>query len=202
VWTLNAQGQSSASAYAVTVTEQYYKTESRLELIASSAEAERQRGETDFRPLTQYYTKKVEMPFDPTYYQSQFSSSAMSSRVYQTILPDEDGSGALWTKGEIKQELVIGEKWWKQQSHRWQHYARVVPWMWAINGTRGTYYAGAWTVFNMHELAITSGFAAAYRLGADFPHLGDEKCMRLFRLYLCLSHAARLRKRDRKGAQA
>ena len=47
-------------------------------------------------------------------------------------------------------------------------------------------------VFNMHELAITSGFAAAYRLGADFPHLGDEECMRLFRLYLGLSHAARL----------
>lgn len=52
--------------------------------------------------------------------------------------------------------------------------------------------ADASTVFNMHELAITSGFAAAYRLGADFPHLGDEKCLRLFRLYLCLSHAARL----------
>ena len=47
-------------------------------------------------------------------------------------------------------------------------------------------------VFNMHELAITSRPAAAYRLGADFPHLGDETCVRLFRLYLCLSHAARL----------
>lgn len=47
-----------------------------------------------------------------------------------------------------------------------------------------------YTVFNMHELAITSGFAAAYRLGADFPHLGDETCVRLFRVYLCLSHAA------------
>jgi hypothetical protein len=44
----------------------------------------------------------------------------------------------------------------------------------------------------MHELAITSGFAAAYRLGADFPHLGDETCVQLFRLYLCLSHTARL----------
>ncbi|KAN0103646.1 hypothetical protein V8E52_011784 [Russula decolorans] len=176
----------------------HYETEFKPELIASSASpADRQRGATDFRPL--YYTyqypsalKKLEMSFDLTIYQPQLSASAGSSRVYQTIFLDKDGSGELWTKGEIKQELVIGEKWWKQQSHRWQHYARVVPWMWAINGTRGTYYAGAWTVFNMHELAITSGFAAAYRLGADFPHLGDEKCMRLFRLYLCLSHAARL----------
>jgi hypothetical protein len=47
-------------------------------------------------------------------------------------------------------------------------------------------------VLNMHEIAITSGFAAAYRLGADFPHVGDEECVRLFRLYLCLSHATRL----------
>jgi hypothetical protein len=48
------------------------------------------------------------------------------------------------------------------------------------------------TVLNMHEIAITSGFAAAYRLGADFPHQGDEECARLFRLYLGLSHATRL----------
>jgi hypothetical protein len=47
-------------------------------------------------------------------------------------------------------------------------------------------------VLNMHEIAITSGFAAAYRLGADFPHQGDEDCARLFRLYLGLSHATRL----------
>lgn len=44
----------------------------------------------------------------------------------------------------------------------------------------------------MHEIAITSGFAAAYRLGADFPHLGDVECERLFRLYLGLGHATRL----------
>jgi hypothetical protein len=40
----------------------------------------------------------------------------------------------------------------------------------------------------MHELAITSGLAAAYRLGADFPHLGNNECVRLFRLYLWLCH--------------
>ena len=26
------------------------------------------------------------------------------------------------------------QKWWKQQSHRWQHYAGTVPWMGLING--------------------------------------------------------------------
>lgn len=128
-------------------TKQHYETEFRPELIASSAtDDERQRGETDFRPL--YYTyqypsalKKLEMSFDLTFYQPQLSASAGQPRIYQTIFLDKDGSGELWTKGEIKRDSVIGEKWWKQQSHRWQHYARVVPWMWMINGTRGTWYA-------------------------------------------------------------
>lgn len=44
----------------------------------------------------------------------------------------------------------------------------------------------------MHELAVTSGFAAAYRLGADFPFHGDEECERLFKLYLGLSHGSRM----------
>lgn len=44
----------------------------------------------------------------------------------------------------------------------------------------------------MHELAVTSGFSAAYRLGADYPFKGDEDCERLFRLYLALSHGTRL----------
>lgn len=52
-------------------------------------------------------------------------------------------------------------------------------------------FAGAWTVLNMHELAMTSGFAAAYRLGARFPFSGDGECERLFKLYLGLSHGVR-----------
>lgn len=44
----------------------------------------------------------------------------------------------------------------------------------------------------MHELAVTSGFAAAYRLGASYPFKGDEECERLFRLYLALSHGVRM----------
>lgn len=58
--------------------------------------------------------------------------------VFQTIFLDRDGSSQLWTEGEIRQEKRIYEKWWKQQSHRWQHYAGVVPWMMWINGKRRT----------------------------------------------------------------
>ncbi|KAM5530388.1 hypothetical protein V8D89_015949 [Ganoderma adspersum] len=104
----------------------------------------------------------------------------LEKHVFQTIFRDRD-------------------EWWKQQSHRWQHYAAVVPWMMFINGEHNTHYAGAWSVLNMHELAVTSGFAAAYRLGANYPFHGDEACERLFRLYLGLSHGSRMRKEDRKG---
>lgn len=44
---------------------------------------------------------------------------------------------------------------------------------------------------NMHELAVTSGFSAAYRLGAKYPFSGDRGCERLFKLYLAASHGMR-----------
>jgi hypothetical protein len=47
------------------------------------------------------------------------------------------------------------------------------------------------TILNMHELAVTSGFSAAYRLGAKYPFAGDEGCERLFKLYLAASHGVR-----------
>ncbi|CAE6460581.1 unnamed protein product [Rhizoctonia solani] len=178
-------------------------------------------GRKEFKPL--YYTKqyeedkrKIEMSFDLTHYQPQFKGVAstpgqkgvdhtphdekpMEQHVFQTIFLDRDSSEKMWTWNEIREEKRIYEKWWKQQSHRWQHYAKVVPWMMFINGKNHTHFAGAWSVLNMHELAVTSGFAAAYRLGADFPFRGDDECERLFKLYLALSHGVRARKEDRKG---
>jgi hypothetical protein len=44
----------------------------------------------------------------------------------------------------------------------------------------------------MHEIAVVSGFAAAYKLGADYPFTHEEKCKRLFRLYLAASHGMRM----------
>lgn len=48
-------------------------------------------------------------------------------------------------------------------------YVKVVPWMWLLNGKKRTTYAAAWTLVNAHELAVISGMAAAYRLGAEYP---------------------------------
>ncbi|GAB1522183.1 hypothetical protein RhiTH_005295 [Rhizoctonia solani] len=166
-------------------------------------------GRKEFKPL--YYTKqyeddkrKIEMSFDLTHYQPQFKGIAstpgdkgldrlmaetsmldiphdekpMEQHVFQTIFLDRDSSEGMWTWNEIPKEKRIYEKWWKQNSYS---------------------FAGAWSVLNMHELAVTSGFAAAYRLGADFPFRGDDDCERLFKLYLALSHGTRARKEDRKG---
>lgn len=71
--------------------------------------------------------------------------------------------------------------------------------MWTLNNQRGTTYAGAWTLLNMHEIGITSGFSAAYRLGADMPFREDKECMRLFKLYYAVAHGGRVRSEDREG---
>ncbi|UZJ56751.1 hypothetical protein CBS101457_006071 [Exobasidium rhododendri] len=120
------------------------------------------------------------------------------NHVYQTIYLNKDMSEK-WTKDEVSKDKVILEKWWKQQSHRWQHYGGTVPWMWTINGKNNTHFAGAWTLVNMHEVGIVSGFSAAYQLGAPYPFKEDEECARLFRLYLALAHMSRMRGEDRQG---
>jgi hypothetical protein len=61
-----------------------------------------------------------------------------------------------------------------------------------LNGSQHTHYAGAWSVLNMHEIAIVSGFSAAYALGAPYPFVADEKCKRLFALYLGGAHGRRM----------
>lgn len=106
--------------------------------------------------------------------------------------------------------LAVREDWWHQLEHRWTHYVGCVPWMWLLNGKKRTHYAGAWTLgerrvvvcffcvaladrylaVNAHELAIISGMAAAYAVGAEYPkELEEDKFALLcFRLYLLLSH--------------
>lgn len=70
----------------------------------------------------------------------------LESHVFQTIFLDRDGSSQLWTAENIAKDKKIHEKWWKQQSHRWQHYAGTVPWMMFINGKRNTQYV-LWRIY-------------------------------------------------------
>ncbi|KAH7889113.1 hypothetical protein F5I97DRAFT_1941780 [Phlebopus sp. FC_14] len=207
--------------------DKYYRLQYDPSLNSSRTDEGAQRSydlaQKDFAPL--YFIrsyphdkKKVEMSFDLTRYQPQFNGERprglqtsestvpppgtlppLDKHVFQTIFLDRDGSSEKWSRGDIDKDKVIYEKWWKQQSHRWQHYAGTVPWMMLLNGKHHTLYAGAWTILNMHEVAVVSGLASAYQLGADYPFKEDENCKRLFRLVLGASHGSRLRPEDREG---
>ncbi|TFK97429.1 FAD/NAD(P)-binding domain-containing protein [Pterulicium gracile] len=130
---------------------------------------------------------------------SDVDTSDISNHVFQTIFLDHEHYSQLWTEGEIDHEKVILKKWWKQQSHAASHYRGTVGAMMFLNGKHHTQYAGAWTVLNMHEIAVVSGFSAAYKLGAPYPFKDDDDCKRLFALHLGLDHASRMRAEDRKG---
>ncbi|KAF9450049.1 FAD/NAD(P)-binding domain-containing protein [Macrolepiota fuliginosa MF-IS2] len=197
------------------------KYDPRLNSKKNEDDPERQRqyafAEKNFQPL--YFIRsvpedksKIEMSFDLTVYQPQVSLEShrvphahnpasdtskntppLECHIFQTIFLDNaPESRRFWTKDDINPEEVIMEKWWKQQSHRWQHYAGTVPWMGLINGKRRTQFAGAWTVLNMHEIAIVSGFGAAYRLGASYPFRENPDCKRLFALCLATNHMMRM----------
>ena len=56
-----------------------------------------------------------------------------------------------------------------------------------INGKNHTWFAGSWTLVNMHEMACVSGIAAAWRLGAEYV-VFDEFAEDLFKKYLLISH--------------
>ena len=168
-----------------------------------------------YRPM--YYThsykedmRKIEMAFDCTNYQHQFRldtnpSVSLSSpeaqkkqlkpsvpyenHVFQSIFLDKQQSH-LWTIDQIDESKIIEKKWWHQLGHRWQHYVRVVPGMMWLQGRKKTWFAGSWTLVNMHEMACVSGIAAAMRLGAEY-EVFDEFAEDLVKKYLLLSHGVR-----------
>jgi hypothetical protein len=90
--------------------------------------------------------------------------------IYQSIFLNTKNRH-LWTKDEIDPSKIIREDWWFQICHSWTHYVFVVPWMFLLNwsGKRHTKYAGAATLVNAHEVALISGMATAYALGAPYP---------------------------------
>ncbi|PVG03214.1 FAD/NAD(P)-binding domain-containing protein [Serendipita vermifera] len=197
--------------------EKYYQLDFKEDLFSSKRKEDPKELERmdyakkNFKPL--YFIRsypadkrKIEMSFDLTNYQPQFDDQDQEQEgpnakphVYQTIFLDKNDSSQLWTEPEINPESVLLKKWWKQQSHRWQHYGGTVPWMMWINGKNHTYYCGAWTVLNMHEIAIASGFAAAYQLGAEYPFKDNDEARRLFALVLGANYGRRMKPQDRKG---
>lgn len=162
------------------------------------------KGEEEFLPMylikeTAKDPRKLEMCFDCSAFQYQLDKEKpFEDHIFQTIFLNNKHKDT-WSKEEIRKDKIIREDWWHQLCHSWTHYAFVVPFIWLLNrNSRHTTYAAAWTLVNAHELAVISGMAAAYKLGADYPHdLYENDFAKLcFRLYLLLAHG-RLLKADR-----
>ncbi|KAM3450144.1 hypothetical protein MY3296_006358 [Beauveria thailandica] len=173
--------------------DEHYETRFKEDLCAEpTSEAQRKQiafsnptepnSDIGFRPMYYTYTydsnpKLIEMSFNCSNYQHQFrkpqaSNESTSKPVYQTIFLNKERRD-IWTIDKIDESQVIAKNWWHQLGHRWIHYLRLVPNMMFIQGRRSTYFAGSWTLVNMHEVACVSGIAAAYRLGADYDRFDD-----------------------------
>ncbi|TQV92347.1 hypothetical protein V2A60_007036 [Cordyceps javanica] len=200
---------------------EHYETHFKSELCAEpTTEAQRKQiafanppvsdPDTGFRPMYYTYTyennpKLIEMSFNCTNYQHQFrqnetSNEAVSKPVYQTIFLNKQQRD-LWTIGQIDEGQIIKKNWWHQLGHRWLHYLRVVPNMMFIQGRNSTYFAGSWTLVNMHEVACVSGIAAAYHIGADYDKF-DKFATDFFSKYLLLSHGLIFSRQEKKRRQS
>jgi len=158
--------------------------------------ARTKKGEKEFQPM--YLIKQVpadakllEMCFDCSAFQYQLDKEKpLGDHVFQTIFLNNKDKDT-WQIDEIKEDKIIRKDWWHQLCHGWTHYAFVVPFVWLLNwNNKHTTYAAAWTLVNAHEVAVISGQAAAYKLGADYPsELYQNDFAKLcFRCYLFLAH--------------
>ncbi|ESK93396.1 flavin-containing amine oxidasedehydrogenase [Moniliophthora roreri MCA 2997] len=148
-----------------------------------------------FKPM--YYIKqtpadprKLEMSFDCSAFQYQLDKDLpLDKHIFQTIFLNKKHEET-WSKQEIAPDKIIAENWWHQLCHSYTHYLFVVPLLFLLNGKKRTTFAGSWTLVNAHEVAVISGVAAAYTLGAEYPkELEEDGFARLcFRLYLLLVH--------------
>lgn len=116
--------------------------------------------------------------------------------IFQSIFLD-DGQKEHWTDGAIDPDKILKTRMTRQFSHTWTHFAFWVPFVRFIQGRKGTWYSGSYTLFNTHEIAVMSGLAAADRLGADYPFGFDPLAAQQFDMYLKLAHG--LFARRRKG---
>ena len=109
-------------------------------------------------------------------------------RVYQTIFLDKKGCSSMWTIRRIAEGKILLRKWWRQFAHTYKHFLFTVPLLRFVQNTKGCYYAGAYTLFNTHELACVSGLSAAERLGAPYPYSDDAKACKTMNTYTLAAH--------------
>jgi predicted NAD/FAD-binding protein len=140
---------------------------------------------------------KLEMSFDLGHYQPALRDRPPGSPpIYQSIFLNKASCEASWTLPKMDKGKVLLVKWWHAFSHEVSHFRWVVPFVRFVQGTLGgtTFYAGSWVLANTHEIAVMSGLAAAWRLGAAYPFADDKLATSQFDSLLFLAHG-----RSRRG---
>eukprot|EP00798_Chlamydomonas_sp_ICE-L_P016264 gene16264-22443_t len=99
----------------------------------------------------------------------------------------------LWTDKLVSSSKVLTTRWMRQFAHTWRHFASWVPWVRFIQGTKHTWFAGSYTLFNTQEIAVMSGIAAAERLGAEYPFPDDPLAVVQFDMFMGVTHGAKRR---------
>jgi len=132
----------------------------------------------DPEDAVQYYVRNsprdpamIDMSFNLKRYQVHLADSAVD--VFQTISPIE----------RIDDKRVFLKRVTRHNSHTRKHLALTVPLWRFLQGRRRTWFCGAYTLFNVHEMAIVSGLAAADRLGAAYPFGDDARARKQFDMY-------------------
>ena len=124
---------------------------------------------------------------DPPREQLKQRKASGGEKIYQTIYLDKTQS-ELWSIDKLDSSKIVDRAWWSAFSHTFTHFRWVVPWTWTMQGHRNTWYAGSWTLFNTHDIAISSGLAAAERLGAPYPFTHNAMATATYDTVLGASH--------------
>ena len=132
--------------------------------------------------------RPLEMSFNLSNYQPALIAlkrqQAPQLNIFQTIYLNKLESDQ-WTIGKLDKQKVLLERWWRQFAHVWQHFLFTVPLMRFVQREHAhTLFAGAYTMFNTHEIACVSGLAAAHQLGAPYPFEHDALAVKQFDLYM------------------
>jgi predicted NAD/FAD-binding protein len=134
--------------------------------------------------------------------------------LFQTIFLN-DRERERWTMNEIQADKIVLTRWWKQMSHEWRHFVQVVPFVRFIQGGRhnNLWFAGSWTLMNIHEVAICSGLAAAEACGltlskrlqvsrvGSYPFADDPDAARFYEMFIETAYGRRMQQRMKATRQ-
>lgn len=162
------------------------------DLIVTHEDEEYMKSHYEFHPREDMYFVRCDED-DPNLIEMSFNLSAYQPHlegkrtIYQSIFLD-DSQKETWTNQSIRKAKVLKERMTRQFAHTWKHFAFWVPFVRFIQGKKRTWYAGSYTLFNTHEIAVMSGLAAADRIGAPYPFKEDQFAYKQYKTYLKLAH--------------